>query len=199
MSIANYSDLQTSVANWLHRSDLTTIIPDLVLLGEVRLMRELRCKEMETALNVTISSGVATVPTDYLDMKSAYIDGTPVSKLDRATADLIYDQYPLRSSNGKPKKIAREGSNFIFGPFPDSNYTVKGIYFAKPTSIQTSANSTFLAHPDLYLWAALSEAAPYLKNDARLIVWEQKLSDGVAKANSLANDFGGGGLAVVVA
>jgi hypothetical protein len=37
MALSTYSDLQTAVATWLHRSDLTAIIPDLITLAETHL------------------------------------------------------------------------------------------------------------------------------------------------------------------
>lgn len=201
MSITTYAELQTAVGNWLHRSDLTSIIPDLIVLGEKRLFRTVRDRTMETALSGTISSGVLAVPSDYLSIKTAYISASPSKVLQRATVSQVYEKYPNRAATGKPSMIAREGSNFIFGPYPDSGYTIGGIYYAKPTSIVTSANAFFLANPDLYLFAALCEAAPYLKNDARIGIWEGKMA-------SIMNDISmqnvheyssGGGLAVCAA
>lgn len=176
MAITNYSDLQTSVANWLHRSDLTSIIPDLIMLAEERIFRTVRAREMETAFSEAISSGVIAVPSGYIAFKSVYLDGTPTTKLKRATVAQIYENYPTRSSDSKPKYIAREGSNFIFGPYPDSGYTVKGIYYARLTSIATSENALFTANPDLYLMASLCEAAPYIKEDKRVQIWEGKFA-----------------------
>lgn len=37
MAITTYAELQTAVGNWLHRSDVSTIIPDLIALGEAHL------------------------------------------------------------------------------------------------------------------------------------------------------------------
>lgn len=201
MSITTYAELQTSVANWLHRGDLTAIIPDLILLGENRIFRTLRIRDMETALNSTISSGVIAIPSSYLDLKFAYVDGSPTQVLQRVSAHAIYSKYPTRTTDGKPVMIAREGTNFIFGPYPDSGYTIKGIYYAKPTSIQTSTNAVFLANPELYLFAALCEAAPYILDDPRLPVWEGKLK---AVMNDLtaqdSNEYSsGGGLMVSAA
>lgn len=174
MAISNYSELQTAVADWLHRADLASIVPDLIRLGELRIFREVRCRDMESSLSVTIASGVAAVPADYIELKFAYVDGTPATKLLRASASQVYEQYPLRSSTNKPKLIAREGSNFIFGPYPDSTYTIKGVYYARPTSIQSTANTLFTNNPDLYLMAALCEAAPYIQDDPRVQTWEMK-------------------------
>lgn len=174
MAITTYAELQAAVGNWLHRADLTSIIPDLIMLGEKRIFREIRARSMETALNSTIASGVIALPADYLDLKLAYVDGSPAKLLQRTTATSIYQQYPLRASTSKPRLIAREGSNFIFGPYPDSTYTIKGIYYAEPTGIATSANTLFTDNPELYLFAALLEAEPYMKNDGRVQLWQAK-------------------------
>jgi hypothetical protein len=156
---------------------------------------------METTLTGTIASGVVSLPSDYLDLKFAYIDSDPVSKLSRTSASQIYEQYPYRNADAKPTKIAREGTNFIFGPYPDSSYTIGGIYYAKPTSIATSVNAVFTNYPDLYLYAALIEASPYIQNDARIPVWESKYESIKAQIeNENAEEYGsGGGLEVKAA
>lgn len=200
MSISNYAELQTAVSNWLHRSDLGSVLPDLILLGEKRIFREIRIRDMETAINSTISSGVIAVPSDYLDLKFAYIDGNPTQQLQRATASQVYTNYPVRASGAKPRLIAREGANFIFGPYPDADYTVKGIYYAEPTSIQSTANAVFTANPDLYLYASLVEAAKYINDEQRLALWDSFYQEAKNLVNMQENEYGsGGGLAVTAA
>jgi len=176
MSISTYAELQTAVGNWLNRADLTSYIPDLIMLGERRIYRKLRIRAMETALNSAIASGVLAVPATYIELKSARIDGTPTQPLERKSVDAIYHKYPTRSSQGRPVAIAREGSNFIFGPYPDSNYTVKGIYYARLTALSASNTTNWFTEnaPDLLLWAALAESEVFLKNDERILVWESK-------------------------
>lgn len=195
MAITTYAELQTSVANWLHRGDLTSIIPDLIMLAEERIFRTIRAREMETALSETIASGVIAVPSGYIALKSVYLDGTPTTKLKRSTVAQIYENYPTRSADTKPKCIAREGGNFIFGPYPDAAYTVKGIYYARLTSIATSANALFTANPDLYLMATLCEAAPYIKDDNRVAIWEAKFAQikaAIEEENDEEERSGGG-------
>lgn len=194
MSFDTYSDLQAGVANWLQRANLAAIIPDLIMMGEKRIFRTVRVRVMETALNGTISSGVLAVPDDYLDLKFAYLDNTPAIPLKRVSGSQVYQQYPYRASVGKPQIIGREGSSFIFGPYPDSDYTVNGIYYAKPASIQTEANALYVANPDLYLFAALCEAAPYLKDDPRIQLWESKLATVIADMEMEdTEEYGSGG------
>lgn len=179
MSIATYSELKTAIGNWLHRADLTAIIPDLITFGENRIYRDLRIRCMETALSSSIASGVIAVPAGYIELKHAYIDGTPVCKLTRKDADFIYGNYPTRSAGGKPKFIAREGESFIFGPYPDSTYTVKGIYYKRLTALSDSNTTNWFTSnaSDLLLFSALCEAAPYIGNDARIALWEGKYAE----------------------
>lgn len=182
-STPTYDELKTAVADWLKRSNLTSSIPDLILMGEKWIFRKARTRDMETALSVVISNGLAPLPADYVALKHAYIDGTPTRQLHRKEAGWIYGQYPTRSSDGKPLYIAREGANFIFGPFADSGYTVKGIYYKRLASVQASANALFVANPDLYLFAALAEAVLFLKDDARVGVWTAKRNEILAEVN----------------
>jgi hypothetical protein len=176
MSIQTYAELKTAVSTWLHKSGLDNYVGDLIMMGELRIYRDLRIRAMETSLSTAISSGVIACPTGYLEMKYAYIDGSPVQWLQRKSADWIYANYPTRSADSQPKFFAREADNLIFGPYPDSAYTVKGIYYKKLTALSDSNTTNWFIEnaPDLLLWAALAEAEPFLKNDARTELWELK-------------------------
>src|SRR5262245_15894630 len=66
MAITTYAQLQTAIASWLARSDLTATIADFITLFEAAANRRLRVRQMETSTNLTPSSGAATLPTDYL-------------------------------------------------------------------------------------------------------------------------------------
>ena len=48
MAISTYGELQTSVANWLDRDDLTARIPEFIALCESMVIRPLRVRGMET-------------------------------------------------------------------------------------------------------------------------------------------------------
>ena len=185
MALGTYSDLQTAIATWLNRTDLTAYIPDFIALAEERVYRNLRVKAMETALNDTIASGVIAVPSDYIELKSAYIDGSPTYALERLSVEEIYTKYPTRASSAKPLYIAREGESFIFGPYPDSAYTVKGIYYARLAALSATNTSNWLTThaPSLLLFASLAEAAPFLKDDQRVVIWETKFLAQLSDAN----------------
>lgn len=175
MSLSSYSDLKNAVTNWTKRSDLTNYLDDIIRIAELRIHREVKTHETETALSVTItgSPATATIPADFVSLKNAYIDieGTPA--LTMASADQIR-QWQVNGSyrRGIPKQIAQEGSTFIFWPIPQQEYVVKGIYYATPGTLSSATYSLFTSNPDLFLYAALAETAPFLKDDKRIALWE---------------------------
>jgi hypothetical protein len=150
--------------------------------GQSKLYRGLRLRTMETTLSGTIASSVLAVPSDYMELKYAYIDGTPQQILGRTSPEQIFTTYRASNRSGKPLEIARSGSNFIFGPLPDSTYTVGGVYYALPTLLSASNTTNwFITNaPDMLLYAALLEAQPFLMNDKRLPVWQQMLTESIA-------------------
>lgn len=173
MALASYNDLKAAIATELHRSDLTTPIEDFILRGEKRINREIRASEMETAYTGTIAAGVIAVPTDFLEWKVVYIDAAKAQRLEPKAWEWVLDNYGTRSASGLPKFIARNGSNFEFGPYPDSTYSVKGTYYKRPAAVSSSWHSLASTNPDLYLYAALIESTAHIGDDPRLGIWKQ--------------------------
>lgn len=171
MALASYANLTAAVADWLHRSDLTTPIADFVVIAENRINREVRCADMETAYTGTISSGVIAVPTDFLEWKAVYIDSNGATRLQPKSWEWLLFNYPTRSAEGLPKFIARNASNFEFGPYPDSTYSVKGTYYKRLAAVSSSWHNLATEYPDLYLFGTLVAAAPYIGDDPRIPTW----------------------------
>jgi hypothetical protein len=174
--ITSYATLQASIASFLHRTDMTAIIQELIADAEFRIANELRIRAMEASFTGTIASGTVALPSAFLEWKHAYIDGDAAQKLERRDAEWIYTNYPTRSATGKPVFFAQEADALMFGPYPDSNYTVKGVYYQKLAALSDSNTTNwFITNaPDLLRYGALCEAAPYMQADERIGVWEQK-------------------------
>lgn len=201
MSITTHAELKTAVSNWLKRSDLSSYLDDLVMAGEKWIMRKVRATEMETALSTSISgSGTATAPSGFLGFKYSYIDGSPTRKLVTRTPAQIFERFPNRSSDSKPEWIGYDAGSFIFGPFPDSTYTVKGTYYKRHGPLSSGVYDLFTNNPDLFLFAALAESEPFLKNDKRVALWMSK-RDAIAKDinDEAVGITGSGELAMIVA
>jgi hypothetical protein len=202
MSLATYADLKTAIANWTKRTDLTSYLDDLIRVAELRIEREVQTHDSESALSVDISSStsMATIPTDFLSLKSAYVDTTGTPSLTQASSDQIYQNRVLGSyRTGVPQYIAQQGANFIFWPTPASGYTIKGSYYARPGTLSSAVYTMFTNNPDLYLYASLAATAPFLKDDARIGLWEAQYQN--VKKQIIADEEGyrfGGRLQITV-
>ena len=78
MSLSTYSELKTSVANYLNRDDLTSVIPDFITLTENRLNRELRIRANVARAQTTTTSGTAfyDLPDDLIELRNITYDTT---------------------------------------------------------------------------------------------------------------------------
>lgn len=182
MAITTYSDLKTSVANYLARSDLTSQIPDFIQFAEIRLRRELRIRQMLLSTTLTTTGGTSTVnlPSDFLELKNIYIDGDPTWTLTYLTPSTLERNGRTYEQN-KPNYYTILSSTIKFGATPDTTYSVPLLYYAAPAFLSDSNTSNvFLANcPDLLLYGSLAEAEPYLMNDARLATWQAMYDRGL--------------------
>ena len=192
MALTTYNELKAAVTNWSHRSDLAVVMDDLVLVAEQWIFRNVRIREMETALAATITGVTAAVPSDFLGLRHAYIEGSRKYALEVVAPDTIYKNYPT-SATGIPAYIAVDRTSFIFGPSPSESNVVRGTYFAKPTPLATAVNTIFSVHPEIYLFATLAELEPYTENDARVALWQMKRDEltRAANGNATAARFSG--------
>lgn len=213
MSYADYSSFRTAIYNRLDitTSDITTTSMDdcirdaeeLIFTGYPsgnEVADGLRVDEMETAISETITTGgIVTAPSGYLEAKQFYLDSNPIRSLSPKSAKWIRENYP-NSTQGLPNYFGKEGTNFIFGPAADSSYTLKGIYFKKPTSMQvsTTINSVFSAYPNIFLAASCAEVERFLKRFDSAAMWDNRALALIYAANRTARKrtFSGGPLSI---
>lgn len=177
MAISDWTSLTQALPAWLDcaTADISSVLSDIVDNAEKRIFRELRTPDQEVALSVNISSGTATLPSNFLELKYAYVDSNPVQYLQMAPLSYIYEKYPTRSADGKPVVMARDGASLVFGPYPDSDYVIRGSYYAALSTIGSGTNSTLLTkYPDAYLFASLLETEPILGRNDKMAIWEGK-------------------------
>ena len=196
--ISSYATLKTAVADWLVRSDLTSHIPYFVESAEERIYRELKCRQMETAVSSAVSSGVIALPSSFRGFKTLYVDGSPITPLRPMDLDSLYREFTTRSSDGEPLAYAINGANVEFGPYPDSAYTIKGTYWKKLDVLSDANTSNWLITdaPYLLLWASLVESSPFIKDDPRIPVWEGKYQQAKAALEFEQRNEGGTGLSM---
>jgi hypothetical protein len=154
----NYATLQAEVADFLHRTDLTSVIPSFVELAETKLNRILRIRAMENLVTGAISATVA-LPTGFVEMKALTVTtGGCTYPLDYITPNEVV------SATAATKKYSLIGDNVYFVPAGDGTYSM--LYYKKFDPLSTSTNWLITNAPDVYLYATLLEAAEYIRLDA---------------------------------
>lgn len=84
-----------------------------------------------------------------------------------ASKEMLDFLYPNVTGSGIPQYFAPVNQNsFILGPWPDQAYTVEAVGTVRPAPLSVSNTTTLLTtyFPDLFLNAALTYGAGYLKD-----------------------------------
>jgi len=176
MAINTYGTLQTAVANWLDRDDLTSRIPEFISLSEAIFNRTLRIRAMETTVSDNTPSGSKedALPTGYLQMREIHLATSPIASLSYVTPEIMY-RIKAGSTSAQPNSYTILGENILFGPTPDGVYAYSMTYYKALDALSDAAptNWAILNAPDLYMYGALLQAEPFLMNDERVPLWER--------------------------
>lgn len=170
MSFSTYQQLQDNIASFLARDNLTSYIPDFIRLFECAAMRRLKVRLQETTTSLTPSSGVATVPTDYLGHRRVTWTGSPIHDLTYVTPNL-YAGY-LEAGSGTPTVFTIEGSNLRVAPSDDTDLTLT--YVQRTTAVESSLNWLYTYHFDAYLFGSLCEANAFDKEVDAAALWKAR-------------------------
>jgi hypothetical protein len=184
MALNTYSTLQSGAADWLDRDDLTSRIPDFIALAETRFSRELRIRLMETTTTDSTVAGTRSyaLPTSYLSGRWFSLNTDPITPLEYLTPEMM-DRLWAGSTSGKPMTYTIIGDNYHLGPAPDAVYTVEIIYYKQVDALSDAAptNTMLTNNPDVYLYATLLEAAPFLQNHSDIMIWKGAYDDAISK------------------
>lgn len=193
MAISNYAELQAAAANWLARDDLALRIPEFITLAEAKFNRVLFHPRMETRDTLTVNTLAADpefldLPTDFQTMRMVRLpDETGKPRLQFMSQTQMDDyRYSRDNIAGTPCYFTIVGDQIELAPTPNEDMDVEVLYRANiPALASNSTNWLLTAAPDLYLYATLLEAAPYIQNDERLSVWGSAVALVIDQLNSL--------------
>jgi hypothetical protein len=184
MGIANYSDLQAAIGDWLNRGDLVQQIPDFITLAEATLNKVVRHSRMVATGNVTVNanSQKTTAPTDMLEPIFVQVQADPDSPIEQVSVNqLIMLRRNRMRAAGVPRFFALVGRNIEVTPVPTGNTTLEVTYYQQIPALTVGAPTNWLLtyDPDLYLYTSLMHAAPFLRDDARTVVMENLVSKNI--------------------
>ena len=174
MALTTYAELQTSIAEFLNRDDLTAKIPDFIVLAEAQMNAELRHWRMEKRATAEMDTQYTALPQDFIQPVRFIITGSQVSSLSQTDSKTIAD---LRAANGnatgRPTEYSIMDGALEAFPTPDTSYTLELLYFKTldPLNNVNTSNWVLEYYPNAYLYGSLLHSAPYLMEDQRINTW----------------------------
>ena len=166
MGLATYDDLKAAVADWLDREDLAGRTGDFITLAEARLNRLMGFSALTARVELEAGAGQAelTAPADLRDALS----------LVRAGAG---------DGDGAAQGFRAEAGRLVLAPPPEAPVRLVLTYRARPRLSEAApANPVLAEHPDLYLFGALAEAAPFLRDGEMLAVFAARFDAALTEA-----------------
>lgn len=191
--ITTYAELQTAVANWMARDDLTDRIPDFIALAEAKFNRTLFVPQMEQRATTTVDTTSTdpefiSLPSDFQTMRRVRLSGvTGKPRLEFLSQTQIDDyRYSVGNIGGQPAFFTIKGTEIELARTPNEDYEIEMVYRKNIPALSVNSTNWLLSlAPDLYLYGALMEAAPYMQEDNRIAVWGDAMKIALDQLNAL--------------
>ena len=184
MAITDYASLQTTIANFAARSDLTLQIPEFIQLAEARMSRELESRSQEKRAQATLTANneYISLPTDLREVREVKLNTSPLTVLEYKSPVALDTDYSTTGA-GKPQAYSIIGDEMKLRPVPDTAYSAEIVYIGsiEPLSNTNTTNNILLRHSDAYLAGALAELYTYLMDEQRAQLYDQKFSRAISE------------------
>lgn len=175
-----YAEFKSLVQAYLHQEGNPKIadqVDNFIALGEAPINRVARTQQM---LGTVLVSELATgdpvtypVPSDFLEVYGIWEDDDPVEYVQ---VDKLRKLGQETQTANCPPYYSVFGGYLIFTKAVTDSMTLT--YYAKPTALASISGeintSLFPKHMDLYLYSAMAEAAPLLRDEQRGAYWQTK-------------------------
>jgi hypothetical protein len=191
MALSTYAQLKAAVADWLNRDDLTSQVADFIALFEADFDADRRTAQHRRRIcrsTATIDSEYETLPVNYLAIQSIEFDMDPMWRLEHITPEELANRKQTEDDwrdaitadtdidPAPPKYFAIVGTEIRFFPEPDTgeSYTALMNVYERLDQLadETDYNWCLTVYPNAYLYGSLLQAAPFMKDDDRVAVWQ---------------------------
>ena len=177
-----YAELVSAVTAFMGQEgnpEVVNQVPLFIALGEATIYRQLRDERMIT--NTLVGTTPPYIlPDDFLEPQAVWIG---YSKISYVPPDMILQD---EVSTDTATLWSVLGTELLFNGATTDTTTLS--YFAKPAPLVEEVNNLFLLNPDLFLYAALSEAMIFVRDESRSGVWKGLFAEKLAAVRSAAWD-----------
>lgn len=169
--MTTYSQLQSDIASWLDRDDLSNKITTFIKIGEQEINRKLRVLEMEELAQTPLSttSQYYDLPPRFIKVRNVYTDIAANNKLGYVTPGQM--TLSVADSGTTPKQYTIvDGKIKLDRTFETSSNNLFIAYYQKFEELSSTNTTNWLTENAyaLLLYAGILAAEIYLYNDERI-------------------------------
>jgi hypothetical protein len=189
MALTTYSELQTETAAWLKRTGVSATTDKVTLfiaLFEAWGNRNIRARNMQARETLTPTSGVASLPSDFLAVRRLTWAGSTSRVLEYVNPD-YFDLSNPTSASSDADYYTIEGSSIYVSPISDTSLTL--LYWEKIPALADDNTTNWLLTraPDVYLAGCLAAGCMWLKNAQEASQWASVRDQAVAELKRVDN------------
>jgi len=194
-----YTSLLNDLRAYLERGDSLATdptvyeqLPSLINLAERRLARELKIQGTVSAVTAALQAGVSVYakPDRWRETVSMNY-GAGVSQNDRTeifprSYEYCRKYWPNDTATGNPRFYADyDYTHWLIAPTPSTNAPFEVLYYEQPAYLDDANQTNWWTEyaPQALLYASLLEAAPFLKNQDSIQIWEGFYNRCIASLN----------------
>lgn len=193
MAITTYAELTAAISSWAVVSYTSTETDNFIALAEASITRRLGpdYKRTTSGTITTNSSGVATLPTSFVTMRSIVRDVSGSAPLKQTTWDALTGRNPFGYADD-PVFYAISGSSLKVAPVCEDDFLARWDAKLSGLSSTTTSNWLLTDAPDIYLYACRAEAFEYEEQydaaDRARLRWHDMLDDLISQ--DMVAEFG---------
>ncbi|MFZ5989389.1 MAG: phage adaptor protein [Bacillota bacterium] len=180
----NFGDIQSRVADYLNRTDLSDKIKDAINIAQRKLERQYNFNYMQVRATASTSDAYITVPMGY------YVGATFISAPYKElihfkvkSGDTYYslireDERIVMKDNktGLPEYFCHlpNQKEFLVYPAPDKEYSFDLLIYRYSPTLTETTDTNYLTDyaSEILIYGALCELEPILMNDERIVLWK---------------------------
>jgi hypothetical protein len=184
-------------------------VSTFVMLGEQDINMRLRARCMITRVTQPVLSQYTPLPCDFLEAYDVRLENGPelnyqprgelanarwarVLNIPGDPAWSGYSPPAIPWNNGQPYQYSIVGSEMELSPFPDAGNPLPELpnlelaYYQRQAlgTLDTDTTAVLTQYPAIYLYGALVQSAPFLRDDSRVQTWSGLYEAEINGANS---------------
>ena len=176
----NYGEFQDLIRLYLKRTDLDALIPEWITLAGKRIDSDCKLASQEYRSQSPATAQFIPLPPDFLEMRNVQVNYKGQLALEYMTPEQL-DNATFARMSGPPRFYTLFNNQIELLPVgtAESELILEIFYFARNPAMsnQLDETKTLTEHPQLWLYAVMVEAMPFLENQEGQASWATMYRD----------------------